>query len=83
MDPVSAISPSAAFSAVKKGFEIGRDIEQMAGDLGRWMSAVSDISEAEKQAQNPPIFKKLMFKGSIEQELWSYLPQRKSATDER
>jgi hypothetical protein len=61
MDPVSAMAAaSAAFGAVKKGFEIGRDIEQMAGDLGRWMSAVSDISEAEKQAQNPPIFKKLM-----------------------
>ena len=76
--PVSAMAAaSAAFSAVKKGFEIGRDIEQMAGDLGRWMSAVSDISEAEKQAQNPPIFKKLMFKGSIEQEAMELFAAKK------
>ena len=84
MDPVSAMAAaSAAFSAVKKGFEIGRDIEQMAGDLGRWMSAVSDISEAEKQAQNPPIFKKLMFKGSIEQEAMELFAAKKKAQQMR
>ena len=84
MDPVSAMAAaSAAFGAVKKGFEIGRDIEQMAGDLGRWMSAVSDISEAEKQAQNPPIFKKLMFKGSIEQEAMELFAAKKKAQQMR
>ena len=84
MDPVSAMAAaSAAFSAVKKGFEIGRDIEQMAGDLSRWMSAVSDISEAEKQAQNPPIFKKLMFSGSAEQEAMELFAAKKKAEQMR
>ena len=59
---------TAAFNVLKKGFQIGRDIEDMAGDLGRWMSAMSDLTEAEKQAKNPPIFKKLVFKGSVEEE---------------
>ena len=41
---VAAVSAaSSAFNAIKKGFEVGRDIESMAGDMGRWMSAVSDI----------------------------------------
>ena len=36
LDPVSALATaSAAFNVIKKGFEVGRDIEQMAGDLGR------------------------------------------------
>ena len=84
MDPVSAMAAaSAAFGAVKKGFAIGRDIEQMAGDLGRWMSAVSDISEAEKQAQNPPIFKKLMFSGSAEQEAMELFAAKKKAEQMR
>ena len=34
---------TTAFNAIKKGFEVGRDIEGMAGDLGRWMGSVSDI----------------------------------------
>ena len=29
---------------------------------------MSDLTEAEKQAKNPPIFKKLVFKGSVEEE---------------
>ena len=31
---------------------MGREIESMGGDLGRWMSAVSDIDNAEKSAKN-------------------------------
>tara|TARA_S200000501_G_scaffold219969_1_gene206387 strand:+ start:1253 stop:1729 length:477 start_codon:yes stop_codon:yes gene_type:complete len=69
IDPVSAMAAgSAAFSAIKRGVQIGRDIESMASDIGRWMNAMSDITEAEKQAKNPPIFKKLAFKGSVEAE---------------
>ena len=40
---------SKAFSAIKQGFAVGRDLEQMSGDIGRWMGAVSDVDNAEKQ----------------------------------
>ena len=44
MDPVSAVAiAGAAFSAIKKGFAFGRDMESMSQDLGRWMGAMSDI----------------------------------------
>ena len=53
MDPVTislAVGvASKAFSAIKQGFAVGRDIEQMSGDIGRWMGAVSDVDNAEKQ----------------------------------
>ena len=69
MDPISAMATaSAAFSALKKGFAIGRDIESMASDLSRWMGALSDLDQAEKEAKNPPIFKKLFGGQSVEQE---------------
>lgn len=69
MDPISAMATaSAAFGAIKKGFAIGRDIEQMSGDLSRWMGAMSDLEQAEKEAKNPPIFKKLFAGQSVEQE---------------
>ena len=69
LDPVTAAATAtAAFNTIKKGFEIGRDIEQMAGDIGRWMSCLSDMEQAEKEAKNPPIFKKLFNGSSAEQE---------------
>lgn len=84
IDPITAAATaSSAFAAIKKGFEIGRDIESMAGDLGRWMSAISDITEAEKQAQNPPIFKKLMFAGSVEEEAMQLFAAKKKAEQQR
>ena len=50
---------SAAFSNVKRMFQAGRDLESMAGDLSRWMGAVSDIAYAHKSAKNPTMFKKV------------------------
>ena len=70
MDPVTislAVGvASKAFSAIKQGFSVGRDLEQMSGDIGRWMGAVSDVDNAEKQARNPGIFGKVFGAGSIE-----------------
>ena len=84
MDPVSALATAtAAFNVLKKGFQVGRDIESMASDLGRWMSAMSDLSEAEKQAKNPPLFKKLAFKGSVEQEAMEIFAAKKKADQMR
>ena len=46
----------------KKVFAIGKDIESMGKDLGRWLSAVSDVDNTEKKAKNPSLLQKL-FKG--------------------
>jgi hypothetical protein len=84
IDPVTALATaSAAFNVIKKGFEVGRDIESMAGDIGRWMSAVSDIKKAEELAKNPPLFKKLIFKKSVEEEAMEVFMAKKKAEDMR
>ena len=84
LDPVSALATaSAAFNVIKKGFEVGRDVEQMAGDLGRWMSAMSDLSEAERQSKNPPMFKKLFAGKSVEQEAMEIFAAKKKAEQMR
>ena len=50
----------------------------MAGQIGKWMSAVSDVDQAEKEAKNPPLFKKLMYASSIEQQaLEAYAAKKK------
>ena len=49
MDPVTALATaSTAFSLIKKGFQAGRDVEAMYGDIGKWMGAVSDVNHAAK-----------------------------------
>jgi hypothetical protein len=55
-----------AFSAIKSGFAMGRDLEQMSGDISRWMGAASDVDNAEKQAKNPGLFGKVFGAGSVE-----------------
>jgi len=57
---------SKSFELIKSGFQAGRDLESMSGDLSRWMGASSDIDQAEKQAKNPGVFGKVFGAGSIE-----------------
>lgn len=59
---------SAALTAVKTLVNAGRDIEDCVGQLGKWFSAVSDIQQAEQEAANPPLFRKLLHSGSVEEE---------------
>ena len=45
IDPITAVATaSAAFNTIKSAFAAGRDVETMAGDLSRWMGAVSAVS---------------------------------------
>ena len=84
MDPISAMATaSAAFGAIKKGFQVGRDIESMASDLGRWMGALSDLDMLEKEAKNPPIFKKLFAGKSVEQEAMETFAAKQKAESQR
>ena len=84
IDPVSAVAmATAAFNTIKSGFAAGREIESMAGDLGRWMNAVSDIKKAEEYSKKPPLFKKLFAAGSVEEEALQTLMAKKKAEDMR
>ena len=82
MDPVTAIAAaSTAFNVIKKGFDMGRDIESMYGDMGRWMGAVSDVNQANKMAKNPPLFRKLFAGSSIEEDAMNAFAAKKKAEE--
>ena len=84
IEVMAAVSAAtSAFGAIRKGFEVGRDIESMAGDLSRWMGAVSDIKKAEEYNNKPPLFKKLFASGTIEQEALEIFMAKKKADDMR
>ena len=84
VDPITAVATAtAAFNTIKSAFAAGRDIEGMAGDLSRWMCAVSDIKKAEEYSKKPPLFKKLFASGSIEEEAMQAFMAKKKAEDMR
>jgi hypothetical protein len=78
LDPVSALAiATSAFNLLKKGISAGRELEDMAGQLGIWFGAVSDVKSAEEEAKDPPLFRKLISRGSVEQEALQALVARK------
>ena len=67
MDPITIISgATVAFNAIKKGIAVGRELQDMHGQLSQWASAMSDLGQVEKKTNNPPWWKTLG--GSVEQE---------------
>ena len=53
MDPITAITAAtAAFNTIKKGFEVGREVESMYGDIGRWMTSVEAVEKEAKSAKS-------------------------------
>jgi hypothetical protein len=67
MDPVTIIGgATVAFNAIKKGLQVGKDLQDMHGQLTKWAGAMSDLGQAEKKVNNPPWWKSLG--GSVEAE---------------
>ena len=62
---------------------MGQDIENMAGQIGKWMGAVSDIDKSNDYAKKPPLFKKLFASGSVEEEALAAFMAKKKAEDMR
>jgi hypothetical protein len=78
LDPVSALAiATSAYNVIKKGIEMGRELEDMGGQLGTWFGAVADVKSAEEEAKDPPLFKKLISSGSVEQQALQALIARK------
>tara|TARA_X000001382_G_scaffold98763_1_gene73165 strand:+ start:93 stop:575 length:483 start_codon:yes stop_codon:yes gene_type:complete len=70
IDPITlsaaVTGATTAYNAIKKAITVGKEIEDMSSELGRWMSAVSDVDNIQKNANSPSTLDKL-FNGSIEQ----------------
>ena len=74
---------SGAFKVLQRGFQAGRELEQMTADLSRWMSAVSDVDHLEKSAKNPSLFLKLTKGKSIESLALEAFTAKKQLEDQR
>ena len=77
IDPFTAFTvATTAFNTIKKAVEVGREVEDVAQYIGKFFGAKADIAKAEEKAKNPPIFKKLLSAGSVEEEALQIVVQR-------
>lgn len=74
---------TAAFNTIKQMVSAGRDLESCINDVSRWMKAASDIDQAEKQAKNPSIFKKLKGAESVQAEALQVYAAKKKLEQQR
>jgi|14BtaG_2_1085337.scaffolds.fasta_scaffold04929_1 hypothetical protein len=86
IDPVSAIGmATAAYRGLKSAIDTGKELSDMAGTLNQWATSMSDLDFAHRQAENPPMFKKLFGASQVEQnalEIWGHKQKAKEMRDE-
>ena len=69
MDPLSLVAmASTTFKGLQVLVSKGAEIEHVAQKLGHWYTLVSDINQAEREAENPPLFKKMFDGASVEEQ---------------
>jgi len=65
IDPISAVGiATSAFNAIKHGISVGRDLQDMTGQLSQWGKPVSDFNYGSEQQSKQPWYS---FKGSDEE----------------
>ena len=73
MDPVTAFGvATTAYKTIVAGFKVGKQVESMSKDLGRWMGAIQAVKEGHKKKKGK------MF-GSVEEEALETFAIKKKA----
>lgn len=82
MDPLSLVAiASSAFKGLEVLVSKGAEIEHVAKKLGHFYGLISDIKESEREAENPPIFKKLFDGESVEQQALNAIIAKKKTEE--
>jgi Na+-transporting NADH:ubiquinone oxidoreductase subunit NqrB len=81
IDPITAAGlATSAFNAIKHGISVGRDLQDMTGQLTQWGKAFSDFAYAEEKSKNPPWYS---FKGSDQETAIQIFAQKKKMENMR
>ena len=82
IDPVTAIAgATAAFNALKKGIQVGKDLQDMGGQLSKWAGAIADLDFADRQNQKPSWYKTLG--GGVQAEAMEIFAAKQKAANMR
>ena len=78
IDPFTAVAAATtAFNTVRKFVHAGQEFENVMGQMGKWYTSVSDFRKGQQLQKKPPIFKKLLAAGSVEEEALNLLIHEK------
>lgn len=79
MDPITAMATaSAVFGGIKKAIALGKDAQEIYGELSKWAHAVSDVQEwISGQKSKPSIFDKISFEKTVEAEAFDEFVAKK------
>ena len=81
IDPITAVGiATSAFNAIKNGIAVGRDLQDMTGQLSQWGKAISDFNYAEEKSKNPPWSS---FKGSDQETALQLFAQKRKMEEMR
>lgn len=74
MDPITAIAAvSAIWGGIKKAVEVGREVQDVMGQLSQWAQAADVIEQfADKEQAKHSIFKKLDFSNDTKEAFDAY-----------
>ena len=74
MDPITALATiSAVWGGIKKAVEVGREVQDVFGQLSQWAQAADVLEQAaEKKPRKLPLFKKLNFGDDTKQAFDAY-----------
>lgn len=82
IDPVTAVGlATTAFNGIKQAIAMGKDIQDMSGQLGNWAKAISDVDYAHQKAEKPRWWKKLG--GGVQANAMEVWMQKKKADEMR
>jgi hypothetical protein len=73
---------STTFKGIQVLVSKGAEIEHVAQKLGAWYGFVSDLRQAEKEAENPPLFKKLFDGDTVEQQALNAVIAKKKVEEQ-
>ena len=75
MDPVTAFGvATTAYKTIVAGFKVGKQVESMSKDLGRWMGAIQTVKEGHNKKKNRTF-------GSVEEEALETFAMKKKAIE--
>ena len=82
IDPVTAIAgATAAFNALKKGIQVGKDLQDMGSQVSKWAGAIADLDFADRQNQKPSWYKTLG--GGVQAEAMEIFAAKQKAANMR
>ena len=75
---IAISSAVSAFNMLKKGMQVGKDLQDMGGQLSQWAGAMSDLDFLENKNKNPSVFQ--ILGGGVESDAMEIFAARKRFT---